>query len=107
VLDRSQRINRHILTQSRCCRSDSYAWSVPRVNSSRAPAIKRDLFIGRQKAGFKRVQHHGLLDPQLAAGVARVRGVPSAGIRTGNWLSLLDAQRLLDAPDPTTRKGRA
>ncbi len=48
---------------------------------------------------------NGLLDPQLAAGVARVRGVPSAGTRTGNWLSQVDAQRLLDAPDPATRKG--
>ncbi|MBV9357612.1 MAG: site-specific integrase [Chloroflexi bacterium] len=50
---------------------------------------------------------NGLLDPQLAAGVSRVRGVPSAGNRTGNWLSQADAQRLLDAPDPTTRKGCA
>ena len=48
---------------------------------------------------------NGLLDPQLAAGVARVKGVPSAGTRTGNWLSQADAQRLLDAPDPSTRKG--
>jgi site-specific recombinase XerD len=48
---------------------------------------------------------NGLLDPQLAAGVARVRGVPSGGTRTGNWLSQVDAQRLLDAPDPTMRKG--
>ncbi len=35
---------------------------------------------------------------QLAAGVARVRGVHWAGTRTGNWLSQVDAQRLLDAP---------
>jgi integrase len=48
---------------------------------------------------------NGLLDPQLAAGVSRVKGVSSAGIRTGNWLSQVDAQRLLDAPDATTRKG--
>ncbi len=48
---------------------------------------------------------NGLLDPQFAAGVSRVKGVPSAGIRTGNWLSQVDAQRLLDAPDPATRKG--
>ncbi len=48
---------------------------------------------------------NGLLDQQLAAGVARVKGVPSAGTRTGNWLRQVDAQRLLDAPDPTTREG--
>ena len=27
------------------------------------------------------------------------------GVRTGNWLSLKQAQALLDAPDITTRKG--
>ncbi len=37
--------------------------------------------------------------------MARVKGVPSAGRRTGNWLSQVDAQRLLDAPEPTTHKG--
>jgi len=48
---------------------------------------------------------NGLLDPQLAAGVSKVKGVPSAGTRTGNWLTLAQAQRLLDAPDIGTGKG--
>ena len=33
------------------------------------------------------------------------RGAVSGSTRTGNWLSQADAQRLLDAPDPATRKG--
>jgi site-specific recombinase XerD len=48
---------------------------------------------------------NGLLDPQLASGVAKVKGVPSAGTRTGNWLTQAQAQHLLDAPDVGTRKG--
>jgi len=48
---------------------------------------------------------NGLLDPQLAAGVGKVKGIPSAGTRTGNWLTLAQAQRLLDAPDIGTGKG--
>jgi len=48
---------------------------------------------------------NGLLAPELAAGISRVKSVKSVGIRTGNWLSLRQAQALLSAPDPTTTKG--
>ena len=49
---------------------------------------------------------NGLLAPELAAGVARVKGVKAHGIRVGNWLSLRQAQGLLNAPDATSIKGR-
>jgi site-specific recombinase XerD len=48
---------------------------------------------------------NGLLAPELAAGISRVKSVKSIGIRTGNWLSLRQAQALLGAPDATTTKG--
>src|SRR5713101_883484 len=48
---------------------------------------------------------NGLLAPELAAGISRVKSVKSVGIRTGNWLSIRQAQALLAAPDPTTIKG--
>jgi len=48
---------------------------------------------------------NGLVDPHLAAGVARVKGVTSGGRRSGNWLDRQQAQRLLDAPDTATLKG--
>jgi len=48
---------------------------------------------------------NGLLAPELAAGVARVKSAKSMGVRTGNWLSLKQAQALLNAPDITTTKG--
>src|SRR6202163_1405367 len=41
---------------------------------------------------------NGLLAPELAAGIARVKSAKSIGIRTGNWLSLKQAQALLNAP---------
>ena len=47
----------------------------------------------------------GLLDPELAAGISRVKSVKSVGIRVGNWLSLRQAQALVSAPDVTTLKG--
>src|SRR3954468_15089238 len=48
---------------------------------------------------------NGLLAPELANGITRVKGVASKGIRLGNWLSVQQAQRLLNAPDATTTKG--
>lgn len=48
---------------------------------------------------------NGLLAPELAAGIARVKSAKSVGVRTGNWLSLRQAQALLSAPDTSTRKG--
>ena len=48
---------------------------------------------------------NGLLAPELAAGITRVKGAKSIGVRTGNWLSVQQAQRLLNAPDVTKKKG--
>ncbi len=48
---------------------------------------------------------NGLLAPDLASGIARIKGVRSHGIRVGNWLSLPQAQALLNAPDVRKRKG--
>jgi integrase len=48
---------------------------------------------------------NGLLAPELAAGISRVKSAKSTGIRVGNWLSLRQAQALLSAPDATTVKG--
>src|SRR5579863_1946022 len=48
---------------------------------------------------------NGLLAPELAAGIARVKSVKSVGIRVGNWLSQRQAQTLLNAPDITNVSG--
>lgn len=48
---------------------------------------------------------NGLLAQELAAGITRVKGAKSKGVRVGNWLSLRPAQALLNAPDATTKKG--
>jgi integrase/recombinase XerD len=48
---------------------------------------------------------NGLLAPELAAGISRVKSAKTQGIRTGNWLSQRQAQALLSAPDITTLRG--
>lgn len=48
---------------------------------------------------------NGLIDSQLASGVSRVKGVRSAGIRVGNWLTKDQAERLINSTNKTTLKG--
>jgi len=49
---------------------------------------------------------NGLLAPELAAGIARVRGVKQAGVRTGTWLTLHQAEELINSPPPTLKGKR-
>jgi site-specific recombinase XerD len=48
---------------------------------------------------------NGLLAPELAQGISRVKSVKSTGIRVGNWLSQRQAQALLSSPDISTVRG--
>jgi site-specific recombinase XerD len=42
---------------------------------------------------------NGLLAPELAAGIQRVKSAKTLGVRTGNWLNTKEAQALLNAPN--------
>jgi len=44
----------------------------------------------------------GLLSPELAAGIRRVKGAKKLGVRLGNWLTADEAQSLLRLPAPET-----
>src|ERR1700676_5093812 len=48
---------------------------------------------------------NGLLAPELASGITRIKGVKSKGVRVGNWLSIRQAQTLLNTPDVSTKRG--
>src|SRR5258706_12569310 len=41
----------------------------------------------------------GLLSPDLAAGIRRIKGVKKVGVRLGNWLTPEQSQRLWNAPE--------
>ena len=47
----------------------------------------------------------GLLSPELAAGIARVKGAKRVGVRMGNWLTADQSRTLLAAFDVRTVKG--
>jgi integrase len=74
------------------------------LDAGRAPStINQQLSAIRALA--KEAGHAGLIDVAVVVGIDDVRGVKNAGTRTGNWLTLPQAQRLLDAPDTSIVKG--
>ena len=48
----------------------------------------------------------GLLSPELAAGIRRVKGVKKLGVRLGNWLTAEEARRFWESPPSDTLKGK-
>jgi len=49
---------------------------------------------------------NGLLDHGVASAIGRTKGVTQEGVRAGNWLVKEQANELLNAPDPSTLKGK-
>lgn len=49
---------------------------------------------------------NGLMAPELANGIVRVKGVKQRGVRLGNWLTVRQAEKLINAPDISTLKGK-
>ena len=66
--------------------------------------------ISGRRAAVRRLAYEaadsGLLSPDLAAGIRRVKGPKSLGIRLGNWLTAEQAKALWHIPDPNTLKGK-
>jgi site-specific recombinase XerD len=48
----------------------------------------------------------GLLSPDLAAGIRRVKGAKKLGMRLGNWLTVEEARSLWQLPNLNTVKGK-
>jgi site-specific recombinase XerD len=87
------------------------AWycSEPRLAFNRIVVMRYRLYlesrhlaantINQQLAAVRRLAHEaadaGLLSPELAAGISRVRGVKQLGFRSGNWLSAEQSSEVL------------
>jgi integrase len=87
------------------------AWycSEPRLAFNRIVVVRYRMFlegrglaantINQQLAAVRRLAYEaadaGLLSPELAAGIARVKGVKQLGHRSGNWLSLDQSSAVL------------
>jgi site-specific recombinase XerD len=87
------------------------AWycSEPRLAFNRIVVVRYRMYlesrslaantINQQLAAVRRLAHEaadsGLLSPELAAGISRVKGVKQLGFRSGNWLSAEESSEVL------------
>jgi integrase len=64
--------------------------------------------INLRLAAVRRIAYEaadaGLLSPELAAGIRRVKGVRRIGVRLGNWLTPEQGRRLLNCATPSTAR---
>src|SRR5712671_5730544 len=67
--------------------------------------------INQQLAAVRRLAHEaadaGLLSPELAAGITRVKGVKQLGFRAGNWLSAEQSSEVLKHTGGATMRASA
>jgi site-specific recombinase XerD len=94
------------------------AWycSEPRLAFNRTVALRYRIHleqrgyapatINLRLAAVRRIAYEaadaGLLSPELAAGIRRVKGVRRIGVRMGNWLTPEQGRRLVSPPIRTT-----
>jgi hypothetical protein len=66
--------------------------------------------INQRLAAVRRLAYEasdaGLLSPELAAGIKRVKGVKQLGVRLGNWLTAALGRALIEAPSVQTLRGK-
>jgi site-specific recombinase XerC len=66
--------------------------------------------INQQLAAVRRLAHEatdsGLLSPELAAGISRLKGVKQLGFRSGNWLSAEQSSEVLDHADGDSMRAK-
>jgi hypothetical protein len=91
--------------------NDFVEWycSEPRLSLNRTVVLRYRIYLEQKPyapttinlrlAAVRRVAYEaadsGLLSPELAAGIRRVKGVRRIGIRVGNWLTAEQGKRLL------------
>ena len=66
--------------------------------------------INQRLAAVRRLAYEasdsGLLSPELAAGIRRVKGVKQLGVRLGNWLTAEESRALVNAPTSENLRGK-
>jgi len=97
------------------------AWycSEPRLAFNRTVVLRSRIHLEQRRyapatinlrlAAVRRVAYEaedaGLLSPELAASIRRVKGVRRLGVRLGNWLTAEQGRRLLRREGPPTLRG--
>src|ERR1700692_821183 len=94
--------------------------SEPRLSFSRTVVLRYRFFLEQKNlapstinvrlATVRRLAYEasdtGLLSPELAAGIRRVKGAKRLGVRIGNWLTIEQSRTLLAEPPSDSLRGK-
>jgi len=94
--------------------------SEPRLAFNRTVVLRYRIYLEQRQyaattinlrlAAVRRVAYEaadsGLLSPELAAGIRRVKGVRRIGVRIGNWITAEQSKRLLAGADRKSLRGK-
>ena len=94
--------------------------SEPRLSSNRTVVLRYRFFLEQKNlapstinvrlAAVRRLAYEasdtGLLSPDLAAGIRRVKGAKRLGVRIGDWLTIDQSRTLLSKPSDSLRGKR-
>src|SRR5262245_20601925 len=80
------------------------AWKVEHEKSLAPASVNQRLSAIRKLA--MEAADNGLLAPETAAAVGRVKGAKRHGVRSGNWLTREQTQRVLISPDEESIRGK-
>ena len=102
--------------------TDFVEWycSEPRLAFNRTVVLRYRIYLEQKQyapttinlrlAAVRRVAYEaadsGLLSPELAAGIRRVKGVRRIGVRVGNWLTAEQGKRLLAVVESDSLRGK-
>jgi len=102
--------------------TDFVEWycSEPRLAFNRTVVLRYRIYLEQKRyapttinlrlAAVRRIAFEaadsGLLSPELAAGIRRVRGVRRIGVRVGNWLTAEQGKRLLAGANRESLRGK-
>jgi site-specific recombinase XerD len=98
----------------------SWYCSEPRLAFNRTVVLRYRYFLEQKNlapstinvrlAAIRRLAYEaadtGLLSPELAAGIARVKGAKRLGVRIGNWLTVEQGKMLLQTSTSDTMRGK-
>ena len=81
------------------------AWycSEPRLAFNRTVVLRYRIHLEQK---LYEAADSGLLSPELAAGIRRVKGVRRIGVRVGNWLTAEQGRRLLSSANRDSLRGK-
>src|ERR1039458_5433719 len=87
------------------CKATVQAYRASLIESGLSPASINIRMTAIRRLAWEAADN-GVLVPEVASAISRVKGIRRQGVRTGNWLTVAQAEQFVNSPDTSTLKGK-